>query len=122
MLLGAELHVHTDHKNILNVSDSSQRRLRWISYVDEYGPKPHYIEGPRNVIADTFSRLSRNDESSPLVGKKAATVISNYESDINNESLYSSIIDDKEILDCLLSLPRISSNKKQKRTDDKQKH
>jgi hypothetical protein len=28
MLLGAELHVHTDHKNILNVGDSSQQRLR----------------------------------------------------------------------------------------------
>jgi hypothetical protein len=38
MLLGAELHIHTDHKNILNVGDSSERRLRWISYVDEYSP------------------------------------------------------------------------------------
>jgi len=46
MLLGAELHVHTDHKNILNVGDSSQRCLRWISYVDEYGPELLYIEGP----------------------------------------------------------------------------
>ncbi len=36
MLLGAELHIHTDHKNILNVGDSSERRLRWTSYVDEY--------------------------------------------------------------------------------------
>ena len=27
MLLGAELHIHTDHKNILNVGDSSERRL-----------------------------------------------------------------------------------------------
>ncbi len=27
MLLGAELHVHTDHKNILSIGDSSQQRL-----------------------------------------------------------------------------------------------
>jgi hypothetical protein len=38
MLLGAELHIHTDHKNILNVGDSSEQRLRWISYVDKYSP------------------------------------------------------------------------------------
>jgi len=61
MLLGAELHIYTVHNNILNVGDSSERRLCWISYVDEYGPKIHYIEGPHNVIADTFSRLLRKD-------------------------------------------------------------
>jgi hypothetical protein len=53
MLLGAELHIYTDHKNILNVGDLSEQRLRWIPYVDEYGPNIHYIEGPRNVIANT---------------------------------------------------------------------
>ena len=50
MLLGAELHIHTDHKNILHVGDSSERRLRWISYIDEYSPTLHYVEGPLNVI------------------------------------------------------------------------
>ncbi len=41
MLLGAELHIHTDHQNILNVGDSSEQHLRWISYVDEYSPTLH---------------------------------------------------------------------------------
>jgi hypothetical protein len=86
MLLGAELHVHTDHKNILNIGDSSQQQLCWISYVDEYGLELHYVEGPRNVISDTFSRLLRSDVSSPLVGKKAAYVDSNSESGNRNES------------------------------------
>ena len=49
------------------------------------------------------------------MGKKVANVISNTESDNDNESLYSSIIDDKDILDCLLSLSCISSNRKQKK-------
>ncbi len=66
ILLVAGLHVHTDNKNFLNIGDSSQQHLRWITYVDEYGPELHYVECPRNVIADTFSRLSGNDESSPL--------------------------------------------------------
>jgi hypothetical protein len=30
MLFGAELRVHTDHKNILSIGDSSQRHLHWI--------------------------------------------------------------------------------------------
>jgi hypothetical protein len=30
MLLGAELHIHTDPKNILNVGDSSEQHLQWI--------------------------------------------------------------------------------------------
>ncbi len=38
MLFGAKLHIHTDQINILNVGDSSESRLRWMSYVDEYGP------------------------------------------------------------------------------------
>ena len=105
MLLGAELHIHTNHKNILSISDSSQRQLRWIFYVDEYGPQLHYVEGVLNVIAETFSRLLRNDVSSPLVGKKAAKFVSNLESDNEYDSLYSSLLDDREILDCLLNLP-----------------
>ncbi len=79
MLPGAELHIYTDHKKILNVGNLSERRLRWISYVDEYGPKIHYIEGPRNVIADTFSRHLRKDVPSTLVVKKATHVVSNSE-------------------------------------------
>jgi hypothetical protein len=71
ILVGAELHIHTDHKNILNIKDSSQRRLQWISYVDEYGPELHYVEGSANVVADTFSRLSQKDTpASPAVGKE----------------------------------------------------
>ncbi len=63
MLLGAVINIHTNHKNILHLGDSSQKRLRWISYVDvdEYGPTLHYSKGPSNVIADTFSRMLMQD-------------------------------------------------------------
>ncbi len=107
--------IYTDHhKNILNVGDSSERRLGWISYVDEYGPTLHYIEGPHNVTADTFSRLSRRDVPSSLVGKKVAHIVSNSESNNEIESLGSSLTDGKEILECLLTLLCISSNKKER--------
>ncbi len=73
MLLGAEIHIHTDGKNILNVGDSSERRLRWISYVDECSPTLYYVEAPHNVIADTFSDFLPQDDTSALAGKKAIT-------------------------------------------------
>jgi len=94
MLFGAELHIHTDHRNILNVGNSSRCYLKWISYVDEYGPTIHYVEGPLNVIADTLSRHSRNDnDSSALVGKKAASIVSDSESTAE----HSSVIDYREL-------------------------
>jgi hypothetical protein len=112
MLLGAELHIYTDYKNILNVGNLSEQWLCWISYVDEYGPTIHYIEGSHNVIADTFSRLSHKDVPSTLVGKKAAHVVSNSEL----ESLYLTLIDNKEILQCFLNLPcYLLNNEKEKR-------
>jgi hypothetical protein len=119
MLLGAELHIYTDHKNIRNIGTLSERRLRWISCVDEYGPTLHYIEGPQNVIADTFSRLLRKDVPSALVGKKVAHIVRNSESSNEIESLGSLLTDDKEILECLPNLPCISSNKIQRHAKHK---
>ncbi len=56
------------------------------------------MEGPRNVIADTFSRLLHSNMSSPLVEKKAASVVSSSESNNRNESSYSWLMDDKDII------------------------
>ncbi len=112
MLLGAELHIHTDHKNILRVGDSSQQRLCWISYVYEYGPELHYVEGLHNVIADIISRLLRSNVSSPLAGKKATYVDSNSVSGNRNESSHSLLMDDRDVTDCLMNLPCFPSRKK----------
>jgi hypothetical protein len=99
MILGAELHIHTDHKNILGVGHLSQRQLRWISYVDEFGPTLHYIEGPNNVVADTFSWLSRTEDPTLfMVGKKELR------QDLA-ESYFSWTDHDKEMVECFLNLP-----------------
>ena len=56
--------------------------------------------------ADTFSRLSHQDDTSALVGKKATSE----DSEVASYSLF----DDKEIFDCLVNLPCLSSCKKRK--------
>jgi hypothetical protein len=84
---------------MLNVGNSSERHLRWISYVNEYSPTLHYVKGTLNIIADALSRLSRNNnDSSSLEGKKAASVVS-------DSVEYNSLIDNREIFECLLNLP-----------------
>jgi hypothetical protein len=64
------------------------------------------VEGLHNVIADTFSQLSRQDDMSAVVGKKAITE--------DSELAYYSFADDREIFGCLINLPCLSSDKKRK--------
>ncbi len=112
MLLGAELHMHTNHKNILHIGDSSQRRLQCISYVDEYGPELHYVEGSVNAVADTFSQLLRNDNLTlPAVGKKQPAENNIDKDDVDGTPLdnYFSWIDDREMLNCFTCLPNEES-------------
>jgi hypothetical protein len=97
MLLGAELHIHTDQK-ILEL---------------------HYVEGPHIVFTDTFSRLSHSNVSSPLVGKKAANVVNNSQSNNRNESSHSLLMDVRDIIDCLMNLPCLYSRKKKEKVTNK---
>ncbi len=88
-----------------NVGDSSEWHLQWISYVDEYSPTLHFVEGPGNVIADTFSCLLCQDDMSAIVEKKAITE--------DSELAYYSVADDREIFNFLINLPYFSLNEKQ---------
>jgi hypothetical protein len=98
MLLGAVINIHTDHRNILTLGDSSQRRFQWISYVDEYGPTLHYIKGPSNVIADTFLRM-------PMKNTTLLTMVGKEESTTDPLECHTSVTDDKDLMECMAYLP-----------------
>jgi hypothetical protein len=40
--------------------------MRWRLVLEEYGPELEYIEGERNVVADTLSRLDIEDDRETL--------------------------------------------------------
>merc|ERR1711923_259616 len=62
MLLGTDITIFTDHKNLTFDTFSTQRVMRWRLYVEEYAPKLEYIKGKLNVLADAFSRLPKFED------------------------------------------------------------
>ena len=59
ILLGANIHVSTDHKNFTFDILKTQQVLCWRNKVEEYSPMLYYIEGPNNILSEIFSRLQR---------------------------------------------------------------
>ena len=59
MLLGTEILVYSDHKNLTFDKLSSQCILCWCCYCDEYNLTIKHISGKENILADCLSRLPR---------------------------------------------------------------
>ena len=96
-LLGAEIHVYTDHKNLTyKLSQfSTQRVCRWRLLLEEYGCQFHYKSGSTNVVADALSRVptirsERESRGTPFV---------------DNSTMFVDFAIDEQVSDCFLEHP-----------------
>jgi hypothetical protein len=112
MLLGADIHVFTHHKNLTFNTLKVQHVLRWRTKVEEFSPILHYIEGPRNILAGNLLRLHCLVTSAQIAeGKKLVELaeVSNEEEDkayfLDQE--YSGLYDENvwECIERYLNLP-----------------
>jgi hypothetical protein len=96
MLLGADLQIYADHRNLTYQNLNSQCVLRWRLFLEEHTPTFHYIKGEKNVVADAFSRLPvKTIVGEKSVGPGAPTT----------DSTFSIELDDPALLDCFLNHP-----------------
>jgi hypothetical protein len=58
MLLSADIHVFTDHENLMFNALKTQCVLRWHTKIEEFSPILHYIKGPHNILVNNLSRLN----------------------------------------------------------------
>ena len=75
MLLGQEIRIYTDHKNLTYPSTdfARDRILRQRLVSEEYGAELVYVPGDNNIVADT---LSRNDTAAETLEEKEEAFVS----------------------------------------------
>jgi hypothetical protein len=96
MLLGADLQICTDHRNLTCQNLNSQRVPRWRLFLEEHAPAFHHVKGEKNLAADAFSLLPvKTIVGEKSVGPGAPTA----------DSVFSIELDDPALLDCFLNHP-----------------
>ena len=58
ILLGQQIRVYTDHKNLSYKTFNTQRVMRCrLVILEEFNPELIYIQGSKNIAANALSRL-----------------------------------------------------------------
>jgi len=77
ILLGQEIEVFTDHKNLVHKHFNTEQVMRWRLLLEDFSPKLTYVKGTNNIVADALSQLDITEEevsaemfADELVGKE----------------------------------------------------
>ncbi|MGH7955113.1 MAG: RNase H-like domain-containing protein, partial [Gloeomargaritales cyanobacterium] len=73
ILLGQQLVVFTDHKNLIHNTPTTDRVMLWRLLLKEYHPEIKYIKGANNLVAVALSRLA-TDEDAIVVTPEAEAI------------------------------------------------
>ena len=65
-LLGHQITVYTDNKDLTYKCFNTERIMRWRLILKSFGPELKYIKGENNVVADALSRLEMSDNQDIL--------------------------------------------------------
>ena len=60
ILLGQKLQIYTDYKNLTCKICNTDRVLRLILILEEYGPDIEYIKCENSIVEDGLSRITLN--------------------------------------------------------------
>jgi hypothetical protein len=100
------------HKNLTFDTLKMQYMLCWRTKIEEFLPMLHYIEGPRNILADNLSRLHCLVTPAQIVeGKKcvepAEVSIEEEDKAYFLDQEYSGLYNENiwECIECYLNLP-----------------
>ena len=66
ILLGHQITVYTDHKNLTYKQFNTERVMRWRLILEEFVPELKYIKEENNVVADALSCLEMSDNQEIL--------------------------------------------------------
>jgi len=61
ILLGQQIIIFTDHKNLISENTQIEQVLRWRLLIEEFSPKFEHVAGHKNVVADALSRLELSE-------------------------------------------------------------
>ncbi len=118
-LFGAELHIHTDHKNLTCQNLNAQRIICWRLCIEEFKPKFHHVKGSKNTVADCLSRTPTlvEKEAVPPQLTQLEELIEDVDNDIGvpltdqpsafSSSLPASLCSSPDVVACLEKCPKV---------------